>query len=62
MRLSVRGHTEMVARAIKAFVLALDRLATAYQPFLLNLPPMKVYPERDARLDSGLPYMLMDNR
>ena len=62
MRLSVRGHAETVARAIKAFVLSFEQLATAYKPFLLNPPPMKVFPERDARLDSGLPYMLMDDR
>ena len=58
----MRGHTETVARAIKAFVLAFDRLTTAYGPFLLDPPPMKVCPVSDVRLDSGLPYILMDSR
>ena len=57
----MKGHTETVARALKAFVLALEQLTLAYQPFLLYPPPMKVSLERDVRLASGPPYyMLMD--
>ena len=42
MRQSIKGYTEILARVLKAWVLAIDQLERLYRPFCLNPTPTDI--------------------